>query len=143
MTADHVAIIGFTAEGAIGAAGISLFYADYCNISDNNCLNNYHGISIANSNENSIANNTCSNNGDNGIALKYSTTNSIYLNKFVDNFLGNANSLNSTNIWQSPSTITYTYNGNTRTKYLGNYRSDYKGSDSDGDGIGDSYLYSC
>ncbi len=58
VTADYVTISGFTVEGATGAAGISLFYADYCNISDNHCTYNYDGISIANSNKNRIANNT-------------------------------------------------------------------------------------
>ena len=38
----------------------------------------------------------------------------------------NVYSYNSTNIWNSTSKITYTYNGNTYTNYLGNYWDDYK-----------------
>ena len=99
MTADHVAIIGFTAEGAIGAAGISLFYADYCNISDNNCLNNYHGISIANSNDNRIANNICTSNLLAGIAILSSANNKL-----------SGNGMHDSGIWvESDSIANYTH----------------------------------
>ncbi|HEC89266.1 MAG TPA: hypothetical protein ENI44_01640, partial [Thermoplasmatales archaeon] len=60
-----------------------------------------------------------------------------YLNNFIDNAY-NVYSSDSSNIWNSTSLITYTYNGNTYTNYLGNYWSDYTGSDTDGDGIGDT-----
>jgi nitrous oxidase accessory protein NosD len=33
--------------------------------------------------------------------------------------------------------ITYTYDGNAYTNYLGNYWDDYEGTDAEGDGIGD------
>jgi len=45
------------------------------------------------------------------------------------------------NIWHSPEPITYTYNGNIYTNYLGNYWDDYNGSDADNDGIGDTPYY--
>jgi parallel beta-helix repeat protein len=88
VTADRVAISGFTAEGAIGAAGISLFYADYCNISDNHCLNNYHGIYIANSNENSIANNTCTSNLLAAIFILSSANNKLSGNAMRESGIG-------------------------------------------------------
>jgi hypothetical protein len=42
----------------------------------------------------------------------------------------------STNIWNSPLEITYTYDGSTYESYLGNYWDDYEGTDVDADGIG-------
>jgi hypothetical protein len=52
------------------------------------------------------------------------SNNIIYLNNFIDN-TDNGYSYNSTNIWNSTEQITYTFNGNTYTNYLGNYWSDY------------------
>ena len=83
-----------------------------------------------------IVNNTISDNGY-GIYFPHTTGSVIYLNNFIDNTY-NVYSSDSSNIWNSTSLITYTYNGNTYTNYLGNYWSDYTGSDADGDGIGDT-----
>jgi len=71
------------------------------------------------------------------ISLTCGNNNSFYLNNFVNNAdlrLGKA----SNTWWHSQEPITYTYNGSTYTSYLGNYWSDYPGSDADGDGIGDT-----
>ena len=67
----------------------------------------------------------------------YSSNNKLYMNNFMDN-IDNTHSELSTNLWNSTSKITYTYNGNTYTNYLGNYWDDYMGSDANGDGLGDT-----
>jgi parallel beta-helix repeat protein len=73
VTADYVNISGFTVTGAtdIWVAGVSLASADHCNISRNIASNNYDGIYMSYSNDNTLTNNTANSNKRYGIYLWY------------------------------------------------------------------------
>ena len=86
VTANRVNISGFMATGATGpdSAGINLYNADHCNISDNNVTNNDDGIYLYTSSNNTLANNNASDNAFYGIYLESSSYNNLRNNTAND-----------------------------------------------------------
>jgi parallel beta-helix repeat protein len=103
-----------------------------CNLSDTSM-----GIILDGSSRITVSNNGICDNNLCGIYFNDSSNNYIYLNNFVNNS-DNVCSYRSTNIWNLTEKITYTYNGKNYENSLGNYWSDYAGSDLNEDGIGDT-----
>ncbi len=115
VTADWVNITGFTATGATDTnnSGIHLNGVQHCNISCNNVLNNYIGVFMDSSSDNTLIDNTASDNS--GWDLYVRNSSSI----FTDN------TLNGT-------TVSFTCSGDMSLKGVGSPAADPTGRQSIG-----------
>jgi parallel beta-helix repeat protein len=114
--------------------GVCIAHSSNNIVTSNTASNSRFGIYLSRSNNNTLTSNTATNNGE-GIYLVESTNNLIY-NNYFDN-TNNAQDYGN-NIWNITKTEGTNIIGGI---YIGgNYWSDYRGVDLDGDGLGDTDL---
>ncbi len=90
VTADWVTISGFTAMGATSSRNAGVYLGsgvDHCNISNNIVSDNYNGIHLSSSSNNTLIDNNVSDNCH-GIYIESSSNNTLTYNDASDNNYG-------------------------------------------------------
>jgi len=123
------------------ASQYGMYLSGSVNNSIANCIirENSRGVYLSGSSDNFIVENNISDSSFAGVSIvtMSSTGNSVFWNDFIRNGIitqVQAEDFGTGNNWNAPENITYMYNGSGE----GNHWDDYTGTDSDGDGIGDT-----
>jgi len=154
---DGCTVQGFSIQNSTLFNGIRISSSNNT-IRQNTFSNTAKGIYLQSAMKNIIYGNTITNSGQTGIALEasndnlieenilikntagialdeFSLSNSIYRNNFDNS--QNVYSKSATSVWSSPIPFSYTHLGLKEQNYMGNYWGDYRGKDTNSDGIGD------
>ena len=138
ITAQDATLKGFKITNTgTGGFGVHVEKVDNVVIEDNLVDGCHQGVWFDNCHGGTLKENViCNCWGGRGL-LGSGSNNVIYLNDFINNTAGHVSGA-SNNIWNTSEEITYAYQSNTFTNYMGNYWDGYTGEDANGDGIGDS-----